>query len=220
MTNTYNPGFYINLPIGGVVAIFLLLSRIPDQIKKPNPRTILPQLHRKLDLVGFVLFAPAPIQLLLALQYGGQAYPWKSATVIGLFCGSAANFVVWGLWNYHKGDAALIPFSTAKKQAVWTSTVTQMLLFSNLLTLSYFIPIYFQTVKGASPVKGGVYFLPSILSQLVAAVLSGFLGKLPSSELIPRPANLQVQSEKWDMPFPGLWPRVSLVPSAVVCFLV
>lgn len=177
LTDTSFPtlGFYINLPFGGAVAIFLMFSRIPEQTKKPDPRTVLRQLHRKLDLVGFVLFAPAAIQLLLALQYGGHEYPWKSATIIGLFCGSAGTFAVWAAWNYRKGDDALIPLSMARKRAVWSSALTQTLLFSTMISTSYFMPLYFQSVLGASPVMSGVYTLPNILSQLFAAVLGGVL---------------------------------------------
>lgn len=170
-------GFYINLPIGGAVAVFLVFSRIPDQTQKPDPMSVLKQLHRKLDLVGFALFAPAPIQLLLALQYGGHQFAWKSATVIGLFCGSAGTLALWAVWNYRKGDEALIPWSMAKKQAVWSSSLTQLFLFSTMIIISYFLPIYFQAAKGASPVMSGVYTLAGILSQLFAAVISGILGR-------------------------------------------
>lgn len=176
-----NLGFYINLPIGGAVAIFLVVNRIPDQIEKPDPKTVFKQLHRSLDLVGFALFAPAPIQLLLALQYGGHKYPWNSSTVIGLICGSAATFAVWAFWNYRKGDDALLPFSMVKKRAVWSSSLTAMFLFGSMLASSYFLPIYFQAVKGVSPVKSGVYTLPTILSQLVVAVLSGVICRCISS---------------------------------------
>lgn len=39
------------------------------------------------------------------------------------------------------------------------------------------VPIYFQTVRGASASLSGVYLLPMILSILIAAVGSGILGK-------------------------------------------
>jgi hypothetical protein len=48
-------------------------------------------------------------------------YAWDSATVIGLFCGFAGNFLVWALWNNWKGDKGLIPFSMVSKLTVWTS---------------------------------------------------------------------------------------------------
>ena len=38
---------------------------------------------------------------------------------------------------------------------------------------SYFLSVYFQAVKGASPLLSGVYLLPSILSQLILAVVAG-----------------------------------------------
>jgi hypothetical protein len=85
------------LPIGGVVAIMLFLTRIPDT-DKTRELTIMQTIWAKLDLIGFVLFAPATIQLLLALDYGGNTYPWNSATVIGLFCGAGGTFVVFVIW--------------------------------------------------------------------------------------------------------------------------
>ena len=39
----------------------------------------------------------------------------------------------------------------------------------------YFIPIWFQAIKGVSPVKSGVYSLPLILANVVAIVMSGGL---------------------------------------------
>jgi hypothetical protein len=49
-------------------------------------------------------------------------------------------------------------------------------LFGGLMTFSYYLPIYFQAVRGATPTLSGVYTLPVILSQMVFAILSGYLG--------------------------------------------
>lgn len=136
---------------------------------------MLGQLYRNLDLIGFVLFAPAPIQLLLALHYGDTA--WNSSTVIGLFCGAGATFGVWFVWNWHRGDAALIPLSMASRRPVWTSALTQMFLTTTVFLSSYFLPIFFQAVQGRTPFISGLQMLPSIVPQLIFAVLGGFLGK-------------------------------------------
>lgn len=40
---------------------------------------------------------------------------------------------------------------------------------------NYYLPIYFQAVDGVTPTMSGVYMLPSILSQLFAAVFAGRL---------------------------------------------
>jgi hypothetical protein len=113
--------FYINLPIGGLVAALLVFVNVPEPVPKPAPRTVLPVLHKKLDLIGFIIFAPASIMLLLAVQWGGNEYAWDSATVIGLICGGMASLFVWIAWNYYKKDEAMIPFSMLGKRHVWTS---------------------------------------------------------------------------------------------------
>ncbi|KAH6842670.1 major facilitator superfamily domain-containing protein [Chaetomium sp. MPI-CAGE-AT-0009] len=103
--------FYINLPVGGLLALGLLFLPIPDQYSKPSPWTLLRRLHLELDLLGFALIAPACFQLLLALSWGGSKYAWDSAVIIGLFCGAGATGLFWVAWDWHRGDEALIPFS-------------------------------------------------------------------------------------------------------------
>lgn len=131
----------------------------------------------KLDLTGFVLFAPAAIQLLLALEYGQNQYPWDSATVIGLFCGAGGTFILFLIWEYRQGDKAMIPLSMVAKRNVWSSCLVIMSIFAILLCISYYLPVYFQAIKNESPMMSGVYILPSILSQLAVAVTSGVLSK-------------------------------------------
>ncbi len=171
------PGFYINLPIGGIVAALIVFVHIPDQVAKPPFRkSVVKSLHT-LDLAGFVLFAGWAIQLLLALQWGGTTYPWNSSRVVGLFCGAGANFIIWVVYNYHRGDKALIPFSMLRQRVIWSSFLTTLCVMSVMICNAYFFSIYFQTALGASPLMSGVYFLPTVLVQLLAAIVSGPLSK-------------------------------------------
>ena len=139
--------------------------------------SVIRTLPAKLDLIGFALFAPAAIQLLLALQYGGIKFAWNSAQIIGLFCGAGGTFIVFLAWDYYKGDAAMIPFSMVRKKIVWASCLTYGFFLGQLFCVSYYLPIYFQGVKGASPTMSGVYVLPSVLSHVFAAMASGMLGE-------------------------------------------
>ncbi|KAJ5219112.1 uncharacterized protein N7498_001211 [Penicillium cinerascens] len=167
--------FYINLPIGALVAVLLIFVEIPDQGKKPSIKSAMDTILHKLDLVGFVLFAPAAIQLLLALEYGGSKHPWGSATVIGLFCGAAGTFALFLYWEYRHGDRAMIPLSMVAKRTVWSSCLVMVSLFAMVLSAAYYLPVYFQAIKNETPLMSGVYMLPSILSQLAFAVISGAL---------------------------------------------
>ena len=170
-------GFYINLPLGALVAVPLIFLRIPDQVAKRKPGSVLRTLHRDLDLLGFALFAPAIVQLLLALQFGGNEFAWSSSQVIGLFCGAGGTFIVWLVWNYYKGDDALLPVPIIKRRTVWVSGVNYAFMMSTVFGSTFFLPVYFQAVKGVSAVMSGVYLLAVVLPQLSTAVIGGFLGK-------------------------------------------
>jgi len=50
---------------------------------------------------------------------------------------------------------------------------------STMFCTSYYLPIYFQSVKGATPTLSGVYLLPSVIAQLICAIGAGKLvGKI------------------------------------------
>ncbi|KAM0191773.1 hypothetical protein ACHAPC_002085 [Botrytis cinerea] len=165
--------FYINLPLGAVSSIAIILLRIPEQTRKAPIRTILPKLHHYLDLIGFCLFAPAIVMLLLALQYGGNQFAWNSSQVIGLFCGFAATIVVWYWWNSRLGDKAMLPLSLVTKRVVAMAVLYQAFMMACLYGAIYFLPIYFQAILNTNAMLSGVYLLPTILPQLFMAGLSG-----------------------------------------------
>ncbi|KAK1997781.1 hypothetical protein LX36DRAFT_58946 [Colletotrichum falcatum] len=102
--STWRWCFYINMPIGAVVLLFLAWCNIPEQLSKPDLMEVLPRLHKYLDFVGFVSSAAAAAVLLTALQIGGNTYPFGSPVVIGNFCGSAGALAAFLVWNYRKGE--------------------------------------------------------------------------------------------------------------------
>lgn len=173
------PGFYVNLPIGGVVTVLLLFTRMPEQMPKKPFLEVLPTLSlmRDFDIIGFFFFVGASIQLLLGLEYGGNQYPWRSGTVIGLLCGAVATFVVFGAWEHHMGQDAMLPGSLVKRRIVWFSSMMFSMIFGITVPLLFYVPIYFQAIRNKSPLTSGVDMLPTVSGQLVMAVISGVLSK-------------------------------------------
>ncbi|OHF04572.1 efflux pump [Colletotrichum orchidophilum] len=173
--------FYVNLPIGALAAVLLLTIRIPDH-RSPeiaSGQTRLKTIVSKLDLTGFLLFAGFAIMIELALSWGGSDYPWSSPTAIGLFCGAGVSLAIFVAWEHRVGDDAMIPGSVACRSEVWSASLYLGFFSGALLCFSYYMPIYFQAVKGASALMSGVYLLSGILPQLVMAILSGALiGKM------------------------------------------
>ncbi|VUC33681.1 unnamed protein product [Clonostachys rosea] len=168
--------FYINLPLGALVGIFLISIHIPDHIvKRPLTTDVLKEIFHNLDLTGFALFAPASIMLLLALQFGAGDYGWKSPTVIGCFCGAGVVGILFLLWEKRMGKKAMIPLELVRRQPVWSSSIYYAFSMSVTIGGGSFMPIYFQSVRGLSPTMSAVYILPSIFGQIFFILLSGAL---------------------------------------------
>ena len=160
------------------MAALLVAIRIPDRVVKDPKKATLRQTLDKLDLLGATLFATMIIMFLLALEWGGQTYPWNSATIIGLFVGSFGNLLVFLAWERHRGSTAMIPLAMLGKRVVYSSALTSFFMMGNLIVTTYYLAIWFQVVRGATPTLSGVYLLPSVLSQMFFAIVSGLLGML------------------------------------------
>ena len=172
-------GFYINLPVGALIGAALLFLRVPDLTVKPPFTWKLFQhtvLH-ELDLVGFALFAPAAVMLLLALELGGNEYPWSSPIVIGLFCGAGVTAIVFLAWEWHTGEGAMIPLNLIRNRVIWTSSINTACVMASVVVASAYLPTYFQAVKGDGPTLSGVSILPSILSTMLVSIVSGAASK-------------------------------------------
>lgn len=154
----------------------MIWMNIPDHIPKPHWKVVLKRPFQEFDLIGFALFAPAAIQVFLALEFAGNRHPWSSPQVIGLFCGAAGMGVVFSIWNYRKGDAAMIPVSVLKLTVMWASCCTILLLFGSVFVMAYYLPLFFQGVRGDTPFESGVHLLPTILTQVVFTLAAGRLG--------------------------------------------
>ncbi|KAI9148201.1 Efflux pump mlcE [Paramyrothecium foliicola] len=167
--------FYINLPCGAVIALFLFLVPLPTHNVGGNASLSFGQKISNLDLIGFILFAPAVVMFILALQWGGKAYAWSSATILGLFCGALVNLLVFLAWERHVGVEAMIPLSLLRRRIVWCSCLTMICFIGCNYTTSYYFPIYFQAVRGASAMQSGVGLLPQIITNMIVTIMTGIL---------------------------------------------
>lgn len=128
---------------------------------------------KEFDLLGTVFFIPAVICLLLALQWGGTKYEWSSWRIILLFCFFGVLIAIFIVIQFWKQDTATIPPKMMKKRSMWAAAMFSFCMGSFFLLLVYFLPIWFQAVKGASAVKSGIMNLPMVLSLVLVSIISG-----------------------------------------------
>ncbi|KAF2809788.1 putative transporter [Mytilinidion resinicola] len=168
--------FYINLPTGAVTIAILLVFLHPPREELPVGQSLLQKL-RLLDLLGSVLFAASMVMLFLALQWGGNKYSWGSATVIGLFVGFAVVAVLFFVWEGHRGDTAMIPFSLMKRRSIYVCFFYIACLGGVIVVPTYYLPEYFQVVKGVGPTASGIRLLPFVGMQTITMITAGTLAR-------------------------------------------
>lgn len=164
--------FYINLPIGGAAAVAVFFFfHLPAVAQPPQIPWMKKLLH--LDPVGITLAMGSITSFILALQYGGSSHPWNSSVVIGLLVGFfllAFALVGWEIWL---GDYAMMLPRLYKQRSLYATAPYQFFFMGGYLVLLYFLPIYFQSVLGASPIRSGVNNLPLVLAASVFALVGG-----------------------------------------------
>ncbi|KAI2640361.1 putative efflux pump [Hypomontagnella submonticulosa] len=166
--------FYINLPIGAVT-IFVILFFFPAPHQaKPKDETLVERIKR-FDPLGTVLFMPAIICLLLALQWGGVDYPWNNGRIIALFVVFAVLMIAFLYVQHLQQENATVPPRIMKNRTVWASSLFAFGIGSGFFIMVYYIPIWFQTVQGVSAVDSGIRNLPMLISVVVFAMGAGAL---------------------------------------------
>ncbi|KAI4851222.1 MFS general substrate transporter [Aureobasidium sp. EXF-8845] len=169
--------FYINLPVGAItVLIILLFFRTPPEIK-PIAATWKERFFQA-DLVGVALIMGALVTYSLAMQYGGQLKTWNSSLVIGLLVGFALILVVFVAWERYSGERAIIVPRLLMQRHVGVGSIFAFFFAGSYYLVIYYLPIYFQSIDGATPIMSGVNTLPFILAATLAVVSAGlFLTK-------------------------------------------
>jgi hypothetical protein len=166
--------FYINLPLGAVTAgIIMLFFTSPKTVKQENIG--LKARIMKFDPVGTPIFFGMIISLLLALQWGGTTYPWSNGRIIALFTVFAILLVAFVAIQFWAGDNATVPIRIAKQRSIAAASAFAFCLGSSFFLFVYYIPIWFQAVKGVSAVRSGIDNLPMLLAVTIASVIGGGL---------------------------------------------
>ncbi|RDW73937.1 putative DHA14-like major facilitator ABC transporter [Coleophoma crateriformis] len=164
--------FYINLPIGGITMIVIaIFFTAPERAAVADLGWR--ERMKEFDLYGTIVFMPAIVCLLLALQWGGTTYAWSNWRIILLFVFFAILIGLFIGVQFWKPSSATVPPHIMAKRSMWAASIFIFTLGAFFLLLVYYLPIWFQAVKGASAVKSGIMNLPMVLTLVLVSVLSG-----------------------------------------------
>ncbi|KAF2177793.1 MFS general substrate transporter [Zopfia rhizophila CBS 207.26] len=164
--------FYMNIPICGVALGAVLLFFRVTYTRSPTWK----HAFGRIDWVGNVIFCPSLVAVLYGLVSGGTLYPWSSWRVIVPLVLGVIGWVSFHL--YQASPWCARPSVPTRLFGNRTSAAGYLLTFVSSVIVqatSYFLPVYFQGVLGAGPLRAGNYFLPYAIGTLVSAVVAGVL---------------------------------------------
>ncbi|CAK7274836.1 hypothetical protein SEPCBS119000_006376 [Sporothrix epigloea] len=184
--------FLINLPIGAVTLVTIIFffqdpkrahgvpaaDRVLDDgtvepAVVPEAPTTFWQKIRPFDPMGSAMFMPAIICLLLALQWGGTTYAWNSGRIIALLVLFGVLIIIFLYIQFRQQEDATVPPHIIRTRSIaaggWYSFTTGAAFLSSI----YYLPIWFQAVKGASAVHSGLMSLPLLISLVIMSIFSG-----------------------------------------------
>ncbi|KAI1402964.1 major facilitator superfamily domain-containing protein [Hypoxylon fuscum] len=167
--------FYINLPIGAVsIIVTMLILHLPKQ-KLDAPAEGWVGKVKQLDPIGNLAFFPGIVCLVLALQWGGTKYSWNNARIIVLLvlCGVLCLVFV-GIQIWKKEDAT-VPPRIFKQRSIAACAWFGFFNGAGMMVMMYYLPIWFQAVKGVSAIESGIMLLPMILSTVFGSLSSGVI---------------------------------------------
>ncbi|CAJ2503459.1 Uu.00g108530.m01.CDS01 [Anthostomella pinea] len=167
--------FGINPPLGVITAVFCaVLVRLPPKEAETRSIGFLGKLH-ELDLPSTISMVGCLICLLIALQWGGSAYPWNNGRVIAIFVVSgvlAAAFLITQAISI-RGNARTIPFSVARNRDIWLAGSYAMCITGGVYVAVLYLPVWFQIMHGDSALSSGVMLTPLIAGYVVCSVVAG-----------------------------------------------
>ena len=154
--------FYINIPVGGAALVYLMATlHVPAK-----------KVSHKIDYLGGGLLALAATSLILLATWGGTEYRWGSGQIIGLALLTVAATVGF-LVTETRAAEPMLPLHVFRNR---NFSVTMGLTFLTGLAMFgalTFLPLYQQTVQGASPTLSGLMLTPMMLGVTVTSIVAG-----------------------------------------------
>ncbi|KAF2439234.1 MFS general substrate transporter [Karstenula rhodostoma CBS 690.94] len=166
--------FYINLPLGGVT-ILILIFCLQFPPSPPKETKTWKEYVLRFDPIGTILFAPSIICLLIALQWGGTTYAWGDGRIIALFVVFGVLLLGFAVVQPLMKDNATLNTKVMTSRHTMCAALYAFCVSASFFVMAYFIPIWFQAIRGASAVRSGIDLLPFMISIILSIMSGGFL---------------------------------------------
>ncbi|KAI0789793.1 iron permease [Abortiporus biennis] len=178
--------FYINLPVTSI-ALFLVVVFMKVRTPEGSTREKLGQI----DWFGNLIIIAGATLSIIGLTWGGSRYSWSSAHVLAPLLIGLALIAAFVVYEAYIPKHPTIPFkvlvnrtSVAGYIATALHGITSISFICNQFIPLDYMPVYFQAVLGASPLRAGVDVLANSLFVTIFGLFGGIAVKV-TKQFIP-----------------------------------
>jgi EmrB/QacA subfamily drug resistance transporter len=156
--------FWVNVPVGVIAAAVALWA-----VAESSDETT-----RNLDVPGTVLITAG----LFSLNWGlinTANHAWLSTYTLSFLIAAVVLVAAFVAWEAHTTDP-MVPLGFFRLRAFTSSSLIIALIGLGLFGVIYYLTLYFQNVRGYSPIQAGLRTMPTTLMILVVAPAAGKIG--------------------------------------------
>ena len=160
--------FFVNLPLGAAAFAIAAVALRPWDPASEGERETVP----RLDYAGAVLVATLATCVVLMTTWGGTRFAWGSPTVVALGTGAAALLLAFLLVE-RSAPEPLVPLRLFRDRTFSVSTAVTFLGGFSLFGGVFFVPLFLQSVLGASATASGLLLLPLMAGIALVSLSAG-----------------------------------------------
>lgn len=155
--------FYINLPLGAVaLAMIVTVLHLPA----------VERAKRKIDYLGAALLTVGITSIVLVTTWGGTEYAWSSPVIMELIAIGVVTLVAF-VYVQTKAPEPIVPLHIFRNRNFTLMQIIGFLTGFVMFGAVLFLPLYQQSVQGASATNSGLLLLPLLLSMMVVSLFAG-----------------------------------------------
>jgi predicted MFS family arabinose efflux permease len=128
----------------------------------------------KIDWLGLSFLSAGVTSIILLTTWAGTQYAWGSSTIIGLAILGLAFIVAFCIVETRAAEP-IIPLGLFRGRTFSAATGVGFIVGFSMFGAIVYLPLYLQTVHGASPTASGLELLPLVVGMLGTFILSGRL---------------------------------------------
>ncbi|MEU6732327.1 MDR family MFS transporter [Streptomyces physcomitrii] len=154
--------FYINLPLGAVA-----LFAVSAVLHLPKKRA-----EGRIDYLGAALLTVGITAIVLVTTWGGTEYAWSSAVIMELIALGVAALVGFVLVQ-RRAAQPIMPLHIFRSRNFTLMGIIGFVTGFAMFGAVLFLPLYQQSVQGASATNSGLLLLPMLCAMLVISLAAG-----------------------------------------------